>query len=477
MRWPWLGVVLLLVATSSSTVSTGANQVAPSLAASVTRTVDADALKPAECAALELTLVVVSGTGSEANELILGTGSGETGLGGGGDDCIVAGAGDDVLVGGAGGDICIGGAGRDSYDASCEVRLEDPPGVPDPPTGIDAVTTSSTSITLSWTDTVEGEDGFAIERSPAGSGSWAEIATTGPDVVTLTDTGLSAGAAYDYRVRAFNAAAYSLYSDVASASTLSCAAPGTTTVYADRDVFVVQEYPTTNPHAYVPGSLVVRSGAGRNARTLLGFPLPVIPEGCAITAAILRLESTTEVLGRTLEALQASGPWTETGVTWDDQPATTGAAAMTSSALGWVSWSVTEHVAAMYAGTDHGFVVRDSVEGAAIDQTQVFASREGGNAPELVVTFGEPPPPPAPPSAPTGLSATAVSGSRIDLSWTDTATDEDGFTVERSPAGIGTWAQIATTDADVTVYADTGLTTDTAYDYRVRAVNTGGTSA
>jgi phosphatidylserine/phosphatidylglycerophosphate/cardiolipin synthase-like enzyme len=87
-------------------------------------------------------------------------------------------------------------------------------------------------------------------------------------------------------------------------------------------------------------------------------------------------------------------------------------------------------------------------------------------------TSGGVPPPPAP----TGLVATTVSSSRIDLSWTDVA-GESGYKIERKLASSSTWAQIATTGADVTTYQNTsGLTPSTQYNYRVRAWTTGGNS-
>jgi titin len=82
---------------------------------------------------------------------------------------------------------------------------------------------------------------------------------------------------------------------------------------------------------------------------------------------------------------------------------------------------------------------------------------------------------PSPPTAPTNLSASAVSSSQIDLSWTDNASDETGFRIERSPDGT-TFAEIATVGANVTSYANTGLTAATQYWYRVRAYNSTGAS-
>lgn len=72
---------------------------------------------------------------------------------------------------------------------------------------------------------------------------------------------------------------------------------------------------------------------------------------------------------------------------------------------------------------------------------------------------------------PTGLNTSAISTSQISLSWTDNATGEDGYKIERMQAG-GSFSQIATTNANITSYLDSGLRDGTSYTYRVRAYNT-----
>jgi fibronectin type 3 domain-containing protein len=83
--------------------------------------------------------------------------------------------------------------------------------------------------------------------------------------------------------------------------------------------------------------------------------------------------------------------------------------------------------------------------------------------------------PPPPPAAPTSLNATAVSSSQINLSWTDNATNETGYYVERSTDGTN-FTQIASLGVNATSYSSTGLSASTLYYYQVRAYNDGGPS-
>jgi hypothetical protein len=84
---------------------------------------------------------------------------------------------------------------------------------------------------------------------------------------------------------------------------------------------------------------------------------------------------------------------------------------------------------------------------------------------------------PAVPAAPTNLTATPVSMSQINLTWTDSDDTEMGFKIERCTGGeCSNYAQIATVGTNVTSYSNIGLTASTSYSYRVRAYNTTGDS-
>jgi Ca2+-binding RTX toxin-like protein len=86
-------------------------------------TVDANALKPPACAALDLEAVRLGG-GAGRSELVLGTAAADGLNGAGRDDCLLGGGGNDVLRGNGGVDVCIGGPGTDTFNATCEVRIQ-----------------------------------------------------------------------------------------------------------------------------------------------------------------------------------------------------------------------------------------------------------------------------------------------------------------------------------------------------------------
>jgi len=82
----------------------------------------------------------------------------------------------------------------------------------------------------------------------------------------------------------------------------------------------------------------------------------------------------------------------------------------------------------------------------------------------------------ATPSAPTSLTATAVTSAQVDLAWTDNAINEDGFVIERSDDLGATWAQVGQTVTDVTTFSDTTVSPVSTYQYRVYAYNANGNS-
>src|SRR5207302_213828 len=86
------------------------------------------------------------------------------------------------------------------------------------------------------------------------------------------------------------------------------------------------------------------------------------------------------------------------------------------------------------------------------------------------------------PQPPTGLTATTVSSSQINLSWTAPSNNGGsaitGYEIERSTDnGIKWYAIVSNTNSTSATYSDSGLAHSTIYSYRVSAINSVATSS
>jgi alpha-tubulin suppressor-like RCC1 family protein len=95
--------------------------------------------------------------------------------------------------------------------------------IPEAPSNLVAITVSSSQINLSWKDNSRVEDGFKLERSTDGI-NYAILSTLNANTISYSDTGLTDGTIYYYRVCAYNKRGISDYSNVAF-STIALNAP------------------------------------------------------------------------------------------------------------------------------------------------------------------------------------------------------------------------------------------------------------
>ena len=190
------------------------------------------------------------------------------------------------------------------------------------------------------------------------------------------------------------------------------ATPATTTAVVDANVR--QGWATTNFGTVTATN--VSSGSGINQRAYLRFDLttcaPAIPSSAVIRLATLRLYLTAvPAVCRTIDVFAATASWTETGITWNNEPF---GSAINNPAPGSRSGSftvgtpvgcqnqatgayliggtVTSDVASFVAGSvsNFGWMLRDDTEGSATTRTVTFSNKElatVGQAPQLVVTY------------------------------------------------------------------------------------------
>ena len=79
------------------------------------------------------------------------------------------------------------------------------------------------------------------------------------------------------------------------------------------------------------------------------------------------------------------------------------------------------------------------------------------------------------PLPPTELKATVASTNQVDLSWTDNATNETAYKIERK-TDSGNFTEIGATSKDVTIFSDQTVNLNTNYTYRVYSSNQVGKS-
>lgn len=124
LLWPGL---LGLALFSAMTAMAAANTVPVTGVGISTLPITANALKPAECAGLNLVDILAGGgtiIAGGSSTLVLGSAGDDNLVGGAGDDCIVGGPGNDSLKGNGGNDVCVGGPGADFFAPNCETIID-----------------------------------------------------------------------------------------------------------------------------------------------------------------------------------------------------------------------------------------------------------------------------------------------------------------------------------------------------------------
>lgn len=172
---------------------------------------------------------------------------------------------------------------------------------------------------------------------------------------------------------------------------------------AGKDTYVQQSTPTTNYGTST--SLVVgdTTTASQATRSYLQPDLSSIPTGGAIISAQLELYNTGTGFANALTAsiYRVTAAWTETGITWDTQPAFDTTVQSTASnipnTVGWVAWTgLATLVQNWFAGTwtNYGIVVKKATDGTNAGDNKAFYSSDYTADPALrpkwTITYTQP---------------------------------------------------------------------------------------
>jgi fibronectin type 3 domain-containing protein len=393
---------------------------------------------------------------------------------------------------------------------------------PNAPSSLAATTQSGTAITLSWSDnsaTPNTANGFYIEQSTDGV-NFTQVATASAGTTSYTVSGLLTSTTYTFRIRAFNSLGISAYSNQASATTGSQApALDFSGGFASSGSLL-----TLNGGTTVKGNTLeltdkngneVRSAFSTNkvnvAQFVTQFTFQIRngtnPSGEGFTFVIQGVGNTA--LGSGVGGLGYAGLNNSIAVKFDladnagegdDSTGlyTNGASPTVAGSIDLGPTGIDLHsqntfsAGMIYDGTTLKVTITDLSTGVSATQSYAVnipaivggstayvgftGSTAGATAYQDIQSWTYTPGAPVIPAAPANLTATAMAGTQVSLSWSEPSSTQTGFSIERSTDG-NHFNQIATTGASTKSYLDTGLITGVVYYYRVRATSPAGASA
>lgn len=126
-------------------------------------------------------------------------------------------------------------AGNSSYSNIVFKKTNAVVTIPNAPSNLKATDYTSDSISFTWDDNSNNEDGFKIYRSSSYSGNYSLAGTTICDDNYYTDTDLNPSTTYYYKVTAYNSTGESNYSNVITETTSELP-------YADAKILQTNSY-------------------------------------------------------------------------------------------------------------------------------------------------------------------------------------------------------------------------------------------
>ncbi len=348
---------------------------------------------------------------------------------------------------------------------------------PTAPTNLLVTSVAATTVQLAWTDNASTETGFKIERSASG-GNFVQIATVGANITTYSSLYLSPNTAYSYRVRAYDATYNSLYSNVATATTLPRPPAPSNLVASALSNSSIQLTWTDNATTET-GYRIERSADGVSYLQIGTVGADVV----SYTSLYLTAGTTYYFRVRAYDGL-ANGDYSAvaTAATLPPPAAPGGLVAtplsVSSITLTWTDNSPTETGFKIERSTDSVAYTQVATVGAGVTaytnlylaagttyyyRVRAYEGTANSGYSNVASATTLPPPP-----APSSLSATALSATSIKLTWADNSTTETGFKIERSTDGVS-FSQVGSVGANVTSYTASSLLAATMYFFRVRA--------
>lgn len=362
---------------------------------------------------------------------------------------------------------------------------------PDAPGTLSALTVSSTQISLSWSDGGPYETGYVVERCTGGGCTdFAAIDTVPADFVTYADNGLSANATYRYRVQAINAVAASAYSNIVERATDLPATPTGLTALAMSATRIDLAWTdnATNEDFYIverclglcdaAGSFTeIESALAPNAQA---YSDNTASAGLTYSYRVRALNSGGVSPTTNIASATTAAPVAPTGLTVTTLSGTLIRLAWTDNSTNELNYQVERCTSATCPTFSlvRTLPANDTVyvDTVAVDDEYTYRVRAVNNVGPSGYTL-EATANTIRPAGASDFTVTTVSATRIDLTWTDNASNEDGYVLERcSGVGCGDFTLLDSLPPDASGYQNDGIATETSFTYRLYAYNIAGAS-
>ena len=363
--------------------------------------------------------------------------------------------------------------------------------LPAAPTGLGAtISGPPLTVNLSWTPGLPPGGpvtSYRVQRA-LGAGTFANLGAP-TTATTFADTTASSGTAYRYQVLAVNADGNSAPSNILSLTTPTL--PGAPTSVAatagNASATVTFAAPTSDGGSPILGYTVTSVPAGgvdSNAgTTALSHLVTGLTNGTPyrFTVRATNAVGTGPASAQSNSVTPATVPGAPTGVSAvaGNTTATvtfTAPASNGGSAINLYTVIANPGPNTASATTAGPITVTGLINGTAYSFTVTARNAVGTGPASAPSNSVIPTAPSGLPAAPSNLRSSSITTSSVILNWNNNATNQQGFYVQRSADGGATWSRVAQTAANTTTFRNTGLTTKTAYQYRVQAFNATGVS-
>ena len=341
--------------------------------------------------------------------------------------------------------------------------------LPTAPSSLSASSQTVNSITWSWTDNSNGEEGYRIYN---GAGSL--IGTVGANVHTYTDTGLTEGSSYTRNVVAFN---NSGTQESASSGNVSSATLPTapSAFYGTVDSGTAITWRWTDNSTHEDGFKIYDSSdqlKGTVGANVSSWQETGLTAGETYARHVVAYKESSNSSSSNTDSV--------TTTTTPTAPSGFSGSAASASAITWIWTDNSSNETGFKLYDSHNTLIATiSADATTYTETGLTKNTAYSRYLKAYNSYGESAATDnasastndSPPDPPSLLIGSAVSSTKIDWSWSDNSNDETGFRIYDGSGNL-----IGSVTTNVSSYTETGLTKNTSYTRYVKAYNGIGSS-